>query len=128
MRDVERVPDSRRIAAARVALGMSEHASEAAPESQDPSITAWDPSRLTGEFFAHGDAAFDRTFKDKQDNAPPVLYHYTTSRGLLGILESRTIFATDMLYLNDSREHIRAELQRRRSVSRSRGDVFLTYP
>jgi hypothetical protein len=35
---------------------------------------------------------------------PPLLYHYTTSSGLQGILESKSLWATDMAYLNDSTE------------------------
>lgn len=33
-----------------------------------------------------------------------LLYHYTSSKGLKGILSSRKIWATDILYLNDSAE------------------------
>lgn len=32
------------------------------------------------------------------------LYHYTTPDGLIGIVESRTLWATDVFYLNDSEE------------------------
>ncbi len=39
---------------------------------------------------------------------PEVLYHYTTQAGLLGILESRTIWATHTQYLNDRREYLHA--------------------
>jgi hypothetical protein len=38
--------------------------------------------------------------------APDVLYHYTTQNGFLGIIQSRTIWATDMRYLNDKREYL----------------------
>jgi hypothetical protein len=37
-------------------------------------------------------------------NVPPVLYHYTTQAGLLGIITSREIWATHTQYLNDSQE------------------------
>ncbi|MCC6489308.1 MAG: DUF2971 domain-containing protein [Candidatus Hydrogenedentes bacterium] len=33
-----------------------------------------------------------------------LLYHYTTPDGLIGIVESNTLWATNALYLNDSRE------------------------
>src|SRR4030043_1535421 len=33
-----------------------------------------------------------------------LLYHYTSAEGLLAILSSRTVWATDILYLNDSAE------------------------
>ncbi len=35
---------------------------------------------------------------------PDQLYHYTTPGGLLGILESKCFWATDVRYLNDSKE------------------------
>src|SRR4029077_19426106 len=34
----------------------------------------------------------------------PSLFHYTDAKGLLGILESETLFATDYRYLNDATE------------------------
>lgn len=36
---------------------------------------------------------------------PATLFHYTSQAGLLGILRSRAVWATDVRYLNDSREH-----------------------
>ena len=36
--------------------------------------------------------------------APPVLYHYTSGRGLLGIIERREIWLSDCAYLNDRSE------------------------
>ena len=36
----------------------------------------------------------------------PFLYHYTSLKGLRGILSTRQIWATDILYLNDSAEFI----------------------
>lgn len=35
---------------------------------------------------------------------PPILYHYTDAAGLLGILTTRKLWATDIFYLNDSSE------------------------
>ena len=35
---------------------------------------------------------------------PAALYHYTTSAGLLGIIESNGIYLTDARFLNDSSE------------------------
>jgi hypothetical protein len=35
---------------------------------------------------------------------PPVLYHYTRLPGLLGIVKSRALWATDIRYLNDEKE------------------------
>ncbi|MDP3142879.1 MAG: DUF2971 domain-containing protein [Candidatus Omnitrophota bacterium] len=39
---------------------------------------------------------------------PPILYHYTSAAGLLGIVTQRCIWATDLHFLNDSRELIHA--------------------
>ena len=35
---------------------------------------------------------------------PDVLYHYTSQRGLLGIIEKKKLWATHIRYLNDSKE------------------------
>jgi hypothetical protein len=35
---------------------------------------------------------------------PPLLYHYTDATGLLGIVQSRAIWATHIRYLNDAQE------------------------
>lgn len=37
-------------------------------------------------------------------DVPPVLYHYTTAEGLLGILNEQAFWATDCEFLNDSSE------------------------
>jgi len=36
----------------------------------------------------------------------PLIYHYTTGSGLLGIVESQQIHATSIAYLNDEEEHV----------------------
>jgi hypothetical protein len=36
--------------------------------------------------------------------APEVLYHYTTAKGLMGILESNILWATDLRNMNDFSE------------------------
>jgi len=41
------------------------------------------------------------TYGDK----PEILYHYTDIRGLLGILETNSIWATNIFYLNDAAEY-----------------------
>jgi hypothetical protein len=38
------------------------------------------------------------------DHEPTELFHYTTATGLLGILNSRTLWATEVPYLNDASE------------------------
>lgn len=35
---------------------------------------------------------------------PPILYHYTRLPGLLGIIDSKALWATDIRYLNDETE------------------------
>jgi len=42
--------------------------------------------------------------EDKAPKGPVLLYHYTTEKGLYGILESDTIWATHYQFLNDSSE------------------------
>jgi hypothetical protein len=37
--------------------------------------------------------------------APSILYHYTSQQGLLAIINSKTIWATNIYYLNDSSEY-----------------------
>jgi hypothetical protein len=44
-----------------------------------------------------------------EEPRPNVLYHYTTAAGLLGILESNTLHATDVRHLNDLRELVLAQ-------------------
>lgn len=39
---------------------------------------------------------------------PPVLWHYTSLSGFMGIVNSRTIYATDLRYLNDKEELLHA--------------------
>jgi Protein of unknown function (DUF2971) len=41
----------------------------------------------------------------KTTPAPPILYHYTTQAGLLGILRNNCMWATAAQYLNDSSEY-----------------------
>jgi hypothetical protein len=37
-------------------------------------------------------------------NPPDLLYHYTSQKGLLGIIEKKKLWATNIRYLNDSQE------------------------
>jgi len=39
---------------------------------------------------------------------PPRLYHYTTQHGMLGIVPSKSFWATDLRYLNDFEEYVYA--------------------
>jgi hypothetical protein len=45
------------------------------------------------------------TLGELELSKPRRLYHYTTAEGLLGIIESRTLWATSIHYLNDSSEY-----------------------
>lgn len=48
---------------------------------------------------------FDRTIKELASREPPErLYHYTTNSGFLGIVQSKELWASDLRFLNDSRE------------------------
>lgn len=58
-----------------------------------------------------GDAQFDmlaaklaKEWSDAQGALPSRLYHYTTAAGLQGILRTHRVWASDMVYLNDSSE------------------------
>jgi hypothetical protein len=59
-----------------------------------------------------------------------LLYHYTTLNGLLGIVRSRTLWASDIRYMNDSAElkHtadlIRQEVQDRIAQGRGKADLL----
>ncbi len=39
-----------------------------------------------------------------EEQPPPCLYHYTSAQGLLGIIQSGELWATNVLYLNDASE------------------------
>jgi len=62
--------------------------------------------------------------------APPkTLYHYTTQKGLLGIVKDKEIFATHNQYLNDRREFVHAvnlcreEIEQRRKNFKGHSSV-----
>jgi hypothetical protein len=42
--------------------------------------------------------------ENSRNEIPETLYHYTTQDGLLGILKDQSLWATHILYLNDSME------------------------
>ncbi len=46
----------------------------------------------------------ERRIPKKEEDLPKVLYHYTAAAGLQGILRTRTMWATDVRYLNDAAE------------------------
>src|SRR5580698_8671217 len=47
--------------------------------------------------------------QESQNSTPPsILYHYTTTEGLLGIIESKELWATNILFLNDTSELVDA--------------------
>ncbi len=53
------------------------------------------------------------------------LYHYTNSAGLIGIFESKTIWATSVYHLNDSEEYLHAYQLLRKEIARRRKDSTL---
>ena len=59
---------------------------------------------------------------------PEILYHYTSQDGLIGMLNTKTIWASNIHYLNDSKEFALAldlasqELAKRISAATSQGD------
>lgn len=50
------------------------------------------------------DEIIDEGWENKSNLERPILYHYTDSAGLIGLLSSSYIFATDSRFLNDSME------------------------
>ena len=48
------------------------------------------------------------------------LYHYTTASGLIGIIKSRSLWATSHLHLNDLKEYKVAERLIRRELAHSK--------
>jgi len=46
--------------------------------------------------------------KQTSKKAPQTLYHYTTARGLMGILDRKKIWATHINFLNDKKEYVDA--------------------
>ena len=55
-------------------------------------------------------------------NEPDILYHYTSQKGLLGILQTKKLWMTNILYLNDSSECIhtidllKSEVEKRKEL------------
>jgi hypothetical protein len=65
----------------------------------------------------------------KMGERPKVLYHYTTAQGLIGILKSNTLWASDLQYLNDFSELRYAEnLIERKWEEMSGSDTDLVEP
>lgn len=58
-----------------------------------------------------------------------ILYHYTSMKGLLGIIQERSIWATNILYLNDSSEYKHArdlivkEINEQKAAIRDTADI-----
>ncbi len=51
-------------------------------------------------------AATSSSITVKVGDPPPRLYHYTSGRGLKGIIENRELWATHIYYLNDHSEYV----------------------
>ncbi|HZY74549.1 MAG TPA: DUF2971 domain-containing protein [Edaphobacter sp.] len=62
---------------------------------------------------------------------PSMLYHYTSGAGLIGIVDSKAVWASNIRFLNDSREYelavelVRTSLDARLEAARSRYDSAL---
>jgi len=60
---------------------------------------------------------------------PKHLYHYTSQKGLLGILQSKKLWMTNILYLNDSSEFlytvdlVKTELENYKNLSKGRSKI-----
>lgn len=50
--------------------------------------------------------SFDIVLANLREEMPATLFHYTTQRGLLGIIQSKSIWASDLRYLNDKDEYL----------------------
>ena len=51
-----------------------------------------------------GRLLYPTVFDPSRVQAPETVYHYTSQKGLFGILNSRTLWASDIRYLNDTSE------------------------
>jgi hypothetical protein len=49
------------------------------------------------------DARF-KAWVQRHRNPPDLLFHYTTSQGLLGIVQTNNLWATNISYMNDTSE------------------------
>ena len=45
-----------------------------------------------------------KTYKELDYSIPKHLYHYTSMNGLIGIINSKKLRASDILFLNDEKE------------------------
>jgi hypothetical protein len=70
-----------------------------AEAESDPSAVAEEAAEIVAEVVAE-----ESDEERDLDDAPSVLYHYTSSAGLQGILNSRSVWATDIEFLNDEQE------------------------
>ena len=56
------------------------------------------------ETWASRHEALETEWANRHSGHPPVLYHYTTADGFLGIVETRSLWASNAAFLNDSTE------------------------
>lgn len=54
-----------------------------------------------------GRKLIEQLFEDEDNSPPATLHHYTGVRGFRGIVESQSIWASHIRYLNDSSEYER---------------------
>src|SRR5262249_39209533 len=55
---------------------------------------------------AHGARALYGDWAELHRSRPPLLYHYTTAAGLLSMLKSGHVWASESRYMNDPREFL----------------------
>jgi hypothetical protein len=54
--------------------------------------------------YRRGQRQLAEDWLSRQSRIPDLLYHYTTAQGLLGIVDGRSLWASDVRYMNDSSE------------------------
>ena len=70
------------------------------PEREGNSMDDGELVRRTGAIATR----HQKAFLSKRENLPALLHHYTTAEVLRSIIDSRTIWATDLRYMNDAEE------------------------
>jgi len=63
--------------------------------------------------------------KDTSPALPPILYKYMSQAGFLGIIESKSIWATDIFYLNDAAEYYHAVDMIRNEIDKKSKDIVI---
>jgi hypothetical protein len=59
----------------------------------------------------------------RSEPVPTMLYHFTSSEGLIGIVECEALYATDLAYLNDTEERRHGIRVFERVMDRAKADI-----